>query len=134
MTLPQYLAAHGYRTVTAGKIFHDGSIPAAERSREFNEWEEIDFYKNVPPRKFVNTPDPIKLMDWGRSPRPTRSTTTSSSRVGPPSNCNRHRPGHLRPGSTRSPSRSSSPLASACRTSRSTSRSGGLTSTRLTGS
>lgn len=67
VTLPQYLARHGYRTMGVGKIFHD-NIPPDERAKEFNEWGEIASYKNVPARKFVETPDKIKLMDWGAFP------------------------------------------------------------------
>jgi len=65
--LPQYLAANGYATFTTGKIYHDGSIKPAERAREFQEWGT-----NGPPpypaKKFVNSPDPIKAMDWGVFP------------------------------------------------------------------
>src|SRR5262249_37700717 len=38
VTLPQHFAAHGYFTFTAGKVFHDGSIPPKERPREFIVW------------------------------------------------------------------------------------------------
>ena len=67
VTLPQYLASHGYSTFAAGKIFHDGSIPPADRSKEFQEWGEIGAMP-YPPHKFVTTPDPIKAMDWGVFP------------------------------------------------------------------
>ncbi|HMY73507.1 MAG TPA: sulfatase, partial [Blastocatellia bacterium] len=66
-SLPQALAQGGYRTMAAGKIFHD-NVPVAERAKEFAVWGEIENYKNVPPQKFVNTPDPIRLMDWGAFP------------------------------------------------------------------
>jgi choline-sulfatase len=65
--LPQYLAAHGYATFTTGKLYHDGSIKPAERAREFQEWGERGPMP-YPPQKFVNTPDPIKAMDWGVFP------------------------------------------------------------------
>jgi choline-sulfatase len=67
VTLPQALARHGYLTLGAGKIFHD-NLTAEERAREFNVWGEIEYYKNTPAQKFVNTPDPIRLMDWGAFP------------------------------------------------------------------
>jgi choline-sulfatase len=67
VTLPQALARGGYRTLGAGKIFHD-NIPPADRAREFDVWGEVEYYKNVPARKFVATPDPIRLMDWGVFP------------------------------------------------------------------
>src|SRR5512134_1908239 len=37
-TLPQHFAAHGYFTASVGKIFHDGSIPPDQRSKEFDVW------------------------------------------------------------------------------------------------
>jgi choline-sulfatase len=67
VTLPQALARGGYRTIGVGKIFHDNLSPA-ERAREFDEWGEVEYYKNTPANKFVTTPDPIKLMDWGVFP------------------------------------------------------------------
>ncbi len=65
--LPQYLAAHGYSTFTAGKIYHDGSIRREEQLREFQEWGDRPGMP-YPPKKFVETPDPIKAMDWGIFP------------------------------------------------------------------
>ncbi len=67
VTLPQYLQRHGYRTLGAGKVFHD-NLSAAELALEFDVWGEVEHYKNMPARKFVTTPDPIKLMDWGPFP------------------------------------------------------------------
>jgi choline-sulfatase len=68
VTLPQALAQNGYRTMGAGKIFHDNLTPA-ERAQEFQVWGEVAYYKNVPAKKFVETPDPIRLMDWGVFPQ-----------------------------------------------------------------
>jgi arylsulfatase A-like enzyme len=67
VTLPQYFAAHGYHTFTAGKVFHDGSIPSAERTKEFQVWGDAG---NVlyPPQKLVHTPDDLRAMDWGVFP------------------------------------------------------------------
>ncbi len=67
VTLPQALQRGGYRTLGVGKIFHD-NLPAAELAREFEVWGEVEHYKTTPARKFVTTPDPIKLMDWGPFP------------------------------------------------------------------
>lgn len=67
VTLPQAMAQGGYRTLGAGKIFHD-NLSVAERAREFQVWGEVENYKSLPTKKFVNTPDPIKLMDWGAFP------------------------------------------------------------------
>ena len=69
VTLPQAFAAGGYFTFTAGKVFHDGSIPPAGRAREFEVWKNTPGMP-LPPEKFVATPDPIRAMDWG--PFPTR--------------------------------------------------------------
>ncbi|NOT64324.1 MAG: sulfatase [Acidobacteria bacterium] len=65
--LPQALAAGGYATFSAGKVFHDGSIKPAEREREFNAYGVAPSIP-TPPQKFVVTPDAIKLMDWGVYP------------------------------------------------------------------
>jgi choline-sulfatase len=67
VTLPQYLQRHGYRTLGVGKIFHD-NMSAAELAREFDVWGEVERYRNRPARKFVTTPDAIRLMDWGPFP------------------------------------------------------------------
>jgi arylsulfatase A-like enzyme len=67
VTLPQHFAAHGYSTFTAGKVFHDGSIPAAERTREFQVWGDSGRLV-FPPKKFVRTPDNLRAMDWGVFP------------------------------------------------------------------
>ncbi len=65
--LPQYLAANGYATFSAGKIYHDGSIETSEREREFQLWGS-NGPMPYPPAKFVKTPDTIKAMDWGVFP------------------------------------------------------------------
>lgn len=67
VTLPQALAAQGYSTFSAGKVFHDGSIPPRDREKEFQVWS-VTGGMPYPPRKFVATPDPIKAMDWGVFP------------------------------------------------------------------
>ena len=67
VTLPQFLAANGYSTFAAGKIFHDGSIPVRDRTNEVQVWGDPGAMP-YPPRKFVETPDPIKAMDWGVFP------------------------------------------------------------------
>src|SRR5947209_4007966 len=41
VTLPQHFAKHGYHTFTAGKVFHDGSIPPADRAKEFQVWGDL---------------------------------------------------------------------------------------------
>src|SRR5438105_12654947 len=38
VTLPQHFAAHGYFTFTTGKVFHDGSIPPRDHTKEFQVW------------------------------------------------------------------------------------------------
>src|ERR1700722_11471452 len=64
VTLPQYFAAQGYSTFSAGKVFHDGSIPAGDRKKEFQSWGDggATVY---PAKKLVTTPDNIQAMDWG---------------------------------------------------------------------
>jgi choline-sulfatase len=71
VTLPQYFAQHGYFTATFGKVFHDGSIPAPLRTNEFNVWGPAPGMP-LPPVKFVQTPDTMRLMDWGVHPKDDR--------------------------------------------------------------
>ncbi len=68
VTLPQHFAAHGYRTFTTGKIFHDGSIPPRNRAAEFQEWGTDGQFAR-PATKFVQTPQNHPLMDWGVFPK-----------------------------------------------------------------
>ena len=62
VTLPQALKAGGYRTLSVGKIYHGGHPPPKDRPAE------MDIFGKSPPlalpaKKFVATPDPIKLME-----------------------------------------------------------------------
>lgn len=70
VTLPQYFMAHGYQTLTTGKVFHDAYPPPADRvdGREFSVWGYHGAFGPAPAKKLVQTPDPIKLMDWGVFP------------------------------------------------------------------
>ncbi|HEX5445779.1 MAG TPA: sulfatase [Pirellulales bacterium] len=67
ITLPQYFARHGYRTFTAGKVFHDGSIARERRGEEFDVWGDSGAVA-FPPKKLVATPAEIRAMDWGVFP------------------------------------------------------------------
>jgi arylsulfatase A-like enzyme len=69
-TLPQYFAQNGYYTVATGKIFHDyGQFATAASDRpEFDLIGYVGGFGPLPPKKFVNTPDPMRLIDWGPYP------------------------------------------------------------------
>jgi arylsulfatase A-like enzyme len=69
-TLFQHFAAHGYRTLTTGKVFHDAYPPPAARTNgtEVEVWGPHGGFQPRPPRKFVATPDPNPLVDWGAFP------------------------------------------------------------------
>jgi arylsulfatase A-like enzyme len=71
VTLPQYLARHGYFTFACGKVFHDGSILPRDREREFDAWGAAPGMP-YPGEKFVNTPAGMKAMDWGVFPQDDR--------------------------------------------------------------
>ncbi len=73
VTLPQYLAKHGYFTFCTGKVFHDGAIPPKDRPFEFNVWNQAGA-GTFPAKKIVETPDPIKAMDWGIFPEKDEDT------------------------------------------------------------
>ena len=65
--LPKYLEQHGYATYAIGKIYHDGSLKPEERANEIQGWG-TEGTPSFPPQKLVNTPDSMKLMDWGVFP------------------------------------------------------------------
>jgi len=71
VTLPQYFAQYGYRTACFGKIHHDGSIGPRARTSEFHVWGEAGAMP-YPPKKFVETPSPMKAVDWGIFPEDDR--------------------------------------------------------------
>lgn len=65
-TLPQFLMKHGYKTYTAGKIYH-GRYGRAEQK----EWDFIGPGATgapFPKEKLVDAPSGHKLMDWGVFP------------------------------------------------------------------
>lgn len=70
VTLPQHFAAHGYRTLTTGKVFHDAYPPPEGRKDgvEFTTWGHHGGFLPRPERKFVETPAPMPVMDWGIYP------------------------------------------------------------------
>jgi choline-sulfatase len=70
VTLPQHFAAHGYRTLTAGKIYHGGYGRGSGRATEFDEWGPAGGIGVKPPHKLI-PPTPMgnhPLMDWGVFP------------------------------------------------------------------
>lgn len=67
VTLPQYLAEHGYRTYSTGKIYHGGY----GRRRNDNEFHVLGPPAGVgvrPKQKLVDTPAKHPLVDWGVFP------------------------------------------------------------------
>jgi arylsulfatase A-like enzyme len=67
VTLPQYLAQHGYRTLSTGKIYHGGY----GRRKADNEFHVLGPPAGVgakPEKKLVDTPNPHPLVDWGVFP------------------------------------------------------------------
>ena len=69
-TLFQYFHKHGYRTITGGKVFHDAYPPKEGRvdGVEVDVWGTHGGFAPRPKAKFVNTPDPNPLVDWGAFP------------------------------------------------------------------
>jgi arylsulfatase A-like enzyme len=67
-TIFQHFHKHGYTTVTGGKIVHGGYPPKADRPAEVDMWGPPGAIQPRPKVKFVQTPDPIALMDWGVFP------------------------------------------------------------------
>jgi choline-sulfatase len=70
VTLPQHLKAHGYRTLTAGKIYHGSAGGPQQRGKEFDVWGPASGVGARPPQKLI-PPTPMgnhALMDWGEFP------------------------------------------------------------------
>lgn len=65
--LPGHFRNNGYRTAVGGKLYHAYPAPRF-RGRDFDEWgPECDFGP-LPPEKFIRTPSPLRLVDWGVFP------------------------------------------------------------------
>ena len=70
VTLPQHFRAHGYRTLTTGKIYHGGVGGPEQRREEFDAWGPPGGIGVTPPAKLI-PPTPMgnhPLMDWGVFP------------------------------------------------------------------
>ena len=70
VTLPQHFKAQGYRTLTAGKVYHGAAGGARERAREFDVWGPAGGVGAKPPHKLI-PPTPMgdnPLVDWGVFP------------------------------------------------------------------
>lgn len=70
VTLPQHFHEHGYRTLTAGKIYHGAAGGPRQRAREFDVWGPNPGLGVKPTEKLVGT-TPMgnnPLMDWGVFP------------------------------------------------------------------
>jgi len=67
-TLLQYFHKHGYTTLSGGKIFHGGHPPKEMRASEVDVWGPPGAMQPRPKVKFVTTPDPHPLVDWGAFP------------------------------------------------------------------
>lgn len=67
VSLPQTFKRAGYRTGTAGKIYH-GFPPPEHRAAEFDVYGPRANFGPYPDQKFVDTPAAHKLVDWGVFP------------------------------------------------------------------
>lgn len=70
VTLPQHFQAHGYRTLTAGKVYHGGAGGPRQRTNEFDVWGPAGGIGAKPAEKLI-PPTPMgnhPLMDWGVFP------------------------------------------------------------------
>ena len=66
-SLPQYLSRHGYRTYSAGKIYH-GGYGRGKNDREFDVLGPPAGVGARPKHKLVDTPAKHPLVDWGTFP------------------------------------------------------------------
>jgi arylsulfatase A-like enzyme len=70
VTMPQYFKQHGYKTYTAGKIYHGGNGRGKGQEREFDVWGPPASVGARPEKKLI-PPTPMgnhQLMDWGTFP------------------------------------------------------------------
>ncbi len=70
VTLPQHFKSHGYRTLTAGKVYHGGVGGPQKQAVEFDVWGPRGGV-GVKPEKKLIPPTPMgdhPLMDWGVFP------------------------------------------------------------------
>lgn len=70
VTLPQHFKAHGYRTLTVGKIHHGSVGGPQQRAQEFDVWGSAGGIGVKPEKKLIG-PTPLgnhPLMDWGVFP------------------------------------------------------------------
>jgi arylsulfatase A-like enzyme len=70
VTLPQHFMADGYRTLSAGKIYHGAYGRSRNSSKEFDIWGPAGGIGVKPPHKLI-PPTPMgnhPLMDWGLFP------------------------------------------------------------------
>ncbi len=67
VTLPQYFKKHGYKTYSAGKIFH-GNYGRRQSDTEFDILGPPAGILCRPKQKIVDTPSKHKLVDWGTFP------------------------------------------------------------------
>ena len=67
VTLPQYLAKHGYHTYSTGKIYH-GGYGRRPKDKEFQVLGPAAGVGAKPEKKLVETPAPHPLVDWGVFP------------------------------------------------------------------
>jgi arylsulfatase A-like enzyme len=70
VALPQHFRANGYRTLTAGKVYHGAYPPLRDRAAEFDVWGPAASIGATPPHKLVSpTPNGNHpLVDWGTFP------------------------------------------------------------------
>jgi arylsulfatase A-like enzyme len=70
VSLPQHFKAHGYKTLSVGKIYHGGVGGPAQRAQEFDVWGAAGGVGVKPPKKLIPA-SPMgnhPLMDWGVFP------------------------------------------------------------------
>lgn len=70
VALPQHFKAHGYKTLTVGKVYHGGVGGPRLREKEFDVWGNAGGIGVKPPQKLI-PPTPMgnhPLMDWGVFP------------------------------------------------------------------
>lgn len=68
VSLPQHMSNNGYKTLTAGKIYHGGYGRNPKRDKEFDVIGPPPGVGARPAKKLVDTPSDNRLVDWGVFP------------------------------------------------------------------
>lgn len=84
VTLPQFFALHGYRTLSTGKLYHSArqDPPNSKLPPEFQVWGPAGGFGPQPPQRLTpETPGKHPLVDWGVWPLDNDDSTKGDTLI-----------------------------------------------------